>query len=807
MTRLRMLMTEREAFFGGNPEQNNNNNISSHSSGGPHSDFDGPPFEDLQASRYAARSTDSFDSYDYPAVGLDARRGGGGGLQASHAQSPLVGGLSAPHSQQQSKSLYAPPSQQHQLYEYGSNPGSAGSSSKLSQSSSVGGLGLGLSTSQRSGLSDLSSPLGGPLSSPSYGSSLRPNVGGSRSQVSLGLGLAGSSVVGRRAVGAPLAPVDRLQGQGQGLHGGFNGIERGLMLNAQLTGHAHHGHSHGLGLGLSGSGIDRVEQSLNGTLHGLGSASYHDDQLPPAFGHHGLSASNSARLTSGTGTGLSPTTHSSRSSSNSYMSNNNNNNNNNNQSGNNSFLYGSNNSSGRDVSLSALLGESNNGHSHSNNHNNNNNNHSGYSQFGADPHTPLDLDLDLTERDTRDLSGNLTNLYDLLSDPLGTRQSNAATNTHNILSTLNSMNGHNTTSLHTSSNSATATISALRLDVTPSPQKVVLGPLSGVSPSPSSTSNTSSNTPSHHSGSSGVPSVDHRVSPRVLAPLQESPTSSTSSHKELRERERDGEPRERELPHTYSAKDLPLQGPGVRKLSLVGKAATYNDAVSSGGGASGKDKRGVVVLPELETSPTKLPPTAARSAFTEHTSSSSNNNSNNNTSSYNSDLALGIASPENSSSESRGSRHGANLNFGSASPTPGSASNKRFPLIKASTTSRIPSEISPGTKSPSHKMLFKGSNNNNKNYDYTPPGSALDRAASDSTNMNFLASEMAEMVLDTPHKPGFGPTHSRDNSSDLSRLLAAINNSGSDVGDNSLPSVTSKSFKRIPSISSFLGFD
>ena len=60
---------------------------------------------------------------------------------------------------------------------------------------------------------------------------------------------------------------------------------------------------------------------------------------------------------------------------------------------------------------------------------------------------------------------------------------------------------------------------------------------------------------------------------------------------------------------------------------------------------------------------------------------------------------------------------------------------------------------------------------------------------------------------------GGGGMHSRESSSDLSRLLAAINNSGSDAADNSLPSVTGTGtgtggkFKRITSISSFLGFE
>ena len=107
-------------------------------------------------------------------------------------------------------SLHAPPSQQHALYagdSYGSAASSAASSAnsstKLSQSSSLGGLGLGSRTTNSSFSAELSSPLGGPMTSPSvgYGSSApRPNVGGpeqpSPPSTQLGLGLAGSSALG-----------------------------------------------------------------------------------------------------------------------------------------------------------------------------------------------------------------------------------------------------------------------------------------------------------------------------------------------------------------------------------------------------------------------------------------------------------------------------------------------------------------------------------------------------------------------------------------------------------------------------------
>ena len=79
--------------------------------------------------------------------------------------------------------------------------------------------------------------------------------------------------------------------------------------------------------------------------------------------------------------------------------------------------------------------------------------------------------------------------------------------------------------------------------------------------------------------------------------------------------------------------------------------------------------------------------------------------------------------------------------------------------------------------------------------------------------LTFLQILILRALQDTPYRLGSTgiPPHSRDNSSDLSRLLAAIHGTSNDAADNSLPSVTSntsgKNFKRIPSISSFLGFE
>ena len=113
--------------------------------------------------------------------------------------------------------------------------------------------------------------------------------------------------------------------------------------------------------------------------------------------------------------------------------------------------------------------------------------------------------------------------------------------------------------------------------------------------------------------------------------------------------------------------------------------------------------------------------------------------------------------------------------------------NRKFPLIRAHTTSRIPTES--GALSPKLLMLKSRLACGESS---TPPPSGLDRTMSDSSGgMNFLASEMAEMVLDTPMQAKYFAAqsrmwgdddreysnmsaesmHSRDNSSDISRLL------------------------------------
>lgn len=132
---------------------------------------------------------------------------------------------------------------------------------------------------------------------------------------------------------------------------------------------------------------------------------------------------------------------------------------------------------------------------------------------------------------------------------------------------------------------------------------------------------------------------------------------------------------------------------------------------------------------------------------------------------------LGIASPDQreykESDGSTASSSGSNSPI-TTSPHPNHTNtnnnntnnNKRFPMIKASTTSRLPDSQHPGTKSPKLMIASKyanGHNNNNNTHktltpsgEHTPPHMPLDRTASDSTSMNFLASEMAEMVLVSP---------------------------------------------------------
>ena len=507
MTRLRMLMAERDAFFespangntgsgsGRSSHRSNVNNAISNNNG--HSgEFE--PFEETPSGRYASRfhngtgsagpsvnnSTDSFDSYDYPAVVPQEARARG--LQPSHSQG---------------HSLYAPPSQQHALYagdSYGSAASSANSSTKLSQSSSLGGLGLGTRTTNSSFSAELSSPLGGPMASPSvgYGSSaLRPNVGGparpSPPSTQLGLGLAGSSALGlgqssRRAPGAPLAPVDRY---------GYpveRGIERNLLLNAQLPSNHH-------GLLNTSGGIDRVEHSLNAHNNSLYNGNPNnrgafEDDLQRLFAHSDATAS---RLTSGLtsngqgASGVSPTTHSAR---NSHLSLNQNNgySASNNQ---NSFLFNDSGSTrGGDLSLNSLLGGSD---------------LSPYT-FGG-PRAPLERD----------------NLYDLLTaDPI----------THSASHHSNGLLG--------------STLLPGLEGVNVSPQKVVLGPLSHHVSSPS-TGSTASLTAVPQSSQ-----LESKLTPRTLAPLSTTTDASPSAGKDV-----DSKP--------------------MRKLSQVGKAATYNDAIST----------------------------------------------------------------------------------------------------------------------------------------------------------------------------------------------------------------------------------
>ncbi len=513
MTRLRMLMAERDAFFESPANGNSGSGRSSHRSNanngiqnnnGHSGEFE-PPFEETPSGRYASRfhsstgsvgpsvnnSTDSYDSYDYPAVVPHEARARG--LQPSHSQG---------------HSLYAPPSQQHGLYagdSYGSAGSSANSSTKLSQSSSLGGLGLGTRTTNSSFSAELSSPLGGPMASPSvgYGSSvLRPNVGGparpSPPSTQLGLGLAGSNALGlgqsnRRAPGAPLAPVDRY---------GYpveRGIERNLLLNAQLPSSHHHGL-----LNTSG-GIDRVEHSLNahnnhlyGSQSNASNRGAFEDDLQRLFAHSDATAS---RLTSGLSSnngqgasGVSPTTHSAR---NSHLSLNQNNgySASNNQ---NSFLFNDSSSTRGDLSLNSLLGG----------------NELSPFTFGG-PRAPLERD----------------NLYDLLTaDPI----------THS-------------TSHHSNGLLGSTLLPGLE-GVNVSPQKVVLGPLSHHVSSPS-VGSTASLSPLPQSSP-----MEAKLTPRTLAPLSTTTTdASPSADKETKET--DNKP--------------------LRKLSQVGKAATYNDAIST----------------------------------------------------------------------------------------------------------------------------------------------------------------------------------------------------------------------------------
>jgi hypothetical protein len=159
----------------------------------------------------------------------------------------------------------------------------------------------------------------------------------------------------------------------------------------------------------------------------------------------------------------------------------------------------------------------------------------------------------------------------------------------------------------------------------------------------------------------------------------------------------------------------------------------------------------------------------------------------------------GIASPSYDSGDAH-----------TPSPQPRKAS-----IVKAHTTSRLPIDTSASSALLSPKLLIiknKMSSSSSSSEHTPPPTSGLDRSISDmSGGMNYLASEMAEMVLDTPahgNKSLSGPqasSHSytwddddrdylgsvdallsRDNSNDFGRILGGLSDfSEGSVGNNS----------------------
>jgi hypothetical protein len=157
------------------------------------------------------------------------------------------------------------------------------------------------------------------------------------------------------------------------------------------------------------------------------------------------------------------------------------------------------------------------------------------------------------------------------------------------------------------------------------------------------------------------------------------------------------------------------------------------------------------------------------------------------------------------------------------SPSPQS---RKFPMIKASTTSRLPIDTSASTSTLSPKLLImKNKLGSSNSAEHTPPHTShhLERTGtSDSASgMNFLASEMAEMVLDTPSLGSklqstsnhFGSWDdrecqghlddllTRDNSEDMGRLMGAMGGSSNEVSEMSTHSGIGGLFKRNNSFS------
>jgi hypothetical protein len=690
LTRLRMLMSEREAFFGG-------------------TDGRTEPAGARPEGILSVPSSDSYESFDYHQGGLTL-----------DAASPHFGPAAAALSVQKPP-LFAPPSQQ--AFEVSSRPvapqqqAAYGKAGSLSHSASLGGLGVrgtnvgGLSNAAPSPVGSVHS-YGSAANSPYLpqqglmGSTVRPGLYGNPATASVSMGpspstsslsLNGSAVMATRRPSqsdrslAPLSsqasPASLYGSPYQSLERGDldaglareppranRGIERDLMLSSQIP----HGH------GLAG-GIDRVERSLNGhaapqqyshasTLHahGLfdgdllrGQDPYARSYMLNHQGQHDPFAPSRAGGNFGSAFGLQGDSHRS------------------------------------DLSLNSLLEPSP---------------LRGGQGAGSQAHSQ---------------AGRGDMLFDVLS------RDHSGQSSGNQSARLSAGSAPGLGPLHTSDH-----------QVAPHSRKILLDPLAA-------------HTVSAHSPTPAL-NLPRRDSPSPvqLAPLTPSPEKVTPGSA-----------------HTT-----------VRKLSGMPKAATYNALDTRKVGESHRDLSEMAPLSPTSSSRKDEPATSPLrvEAFGEAPSSSLRLN--------------GIASPSVDEADDA---------LANLAPSPQS---RRFPMMKANTTSRLPIDTTSSALSPK-LLIMKNKMAGHSNEITPPPTSGLERhGTSDSGGMNFLASEMAEMVLDTPSQlsraasslqPHATSTHyfpwddrdysghlddellSRDNSTDLSRILGAMGGLGDESGSHS----------------------
>jgi len=692
MTRLRMLMNERDAIFDGTSD-----------AGSIHRETSGSLFTGMP-------SGESFDSYDFSPSGLD--------VLASPTHKSQYGPSHTQHQQQL---------QQHQHQQ--SKPYGHNSREALHQSASVGGLGI--RGTHASGMGQSSSSLGYGQQSSTVspyqshggvvGSTVRPGVHqsahGMSGSPSVGsLSLTGSSVIGSRQplTDRPLAPLVQSSGSSYGtgpatsLYGSSyqrhqqqndhqlqhqrqhqpqnqlglldrgeldaglarepprasRGIERELMLSSQLS---------SSGLGLTG-GIDRVERALNG----------HSGH-PSLGGHHGLFEND--RL------------HGQQDSQHHYRNNITHNNSN---SSFNSYGLASTTNQRSDLSLSSLLGPPE------------------PSPFHGGSNGSMDRDL----------------LFDVLGPRPGHSGLSSAQTSQLSLSPLQVHENHNP---------------ELKLQPLTHAPKLSLDALEIPSPASTSSRRESHSTATVH-----------------LAPLT-------------------------------SAENTPEKGTPttVRKLSTVPKAATFNTVDSCKKGTSPRlcnlsDASPLSASDRIgRGDPASSPPHRVE-AFADQESCATTKK------------LSGIASPSADEEDDKNR----------TSPSPLS---RRFPMLKAHTTSRLPIETNascgPAGSNVSPKLLIFKNKINSSGEHTPPPSGAMDRTISDSSGgMLYLASEMAEMVLDTPSQANkayfqswddrdysghFDELEGRDYSNDNDRIMSAMN---SDMSENSVSNIVSSFFKRSNSL-------